>query len=130
MPIPISFPMLTSNQISGVKGAKACITYSAATLSPYKLITYLLTSTLATGAVKLFTHTPVTSITSEPTAGYLIHTPRGIIQTNTIVHATNAYASNLLPEYSSNIIPCKGICCHISIPDKDSPRLPNGKTWG
>lgn len=32
------------------------------------------------------------------------------------MHANNAYASGLLPEYSASIIPCKGICCHISVP--------------
>jgi hypothetical protein len=41
------------------------------------------------------------------------------------VYATNAYTSGLLPQYSANIVPCRGICCHITVPDgKDAPFLP------
>ena len=55
----------------------------------------------------------------------IVHTPRGTITASKVVYATNAYTSGLLPQYSANIIPCRGICCHITVPDgKDSPFLP------
>ncbi|KAM0133829.1 hypothetical protein ACHAO1_005950 [Botrytis cinerea] len=102
--------------ISGVKGAKACSTYSAATLSPYKLVTSLLASALATGSLNLQTNTPVISIKQSAHGDHLVETPRGIVRARKVVHANNAYASGLLPEYAKNIIPCKGICCHITVP--------------
>ncbi|TGO84309.1 hypothetical protein BPOR_0521g00030 [Botrytis porri] len=93
--------------ISGVKGVKACSTYTAATLSPYKLITSLLASALATGSVNLQTNTPVISIKQSAHGYHLIETPRGILRARHVVHANNAYVSGLLPEYAKNIIPCK-----------------------
>lgn len=36
---------------------------------------------------------------------------------NQVLHANNAYVSGLLPEYKKNIVPCKGICCRITVPD-------------
>ncbi|TGO20286.1 hypothetical protein BPAE_0314g00080 [Botrytis paeoniae] len=102
--------------VSGVKGAKACSTYNAATLSPYKLITSLLASTLATGSVNLQANTPVISIQQSAHGCHLVETPRGISRARKVVYANNAYVSCLLPEYFKNIIPCKGICCHVTIP--------------
>lgn len=40
-----------------------------------------------------------------------------------VVHANNGYAAGLLPEYSKNIIPCKGICCRITVPPNGSAPL-------
>ncbi|KAF7903887.1 hypothetical protein EAF00_001221 [Botryotinia globosa] len=114
--------------ISGVKGAKACSTYTAATLSPYKLITSLLASTLATGSVNLQTNTPVLSIKHSADGYHLVETPRGTLRARKVVHASNAYVSGLLPEYAKNIIPCKGICCHITVP-KDTTAPPIGYSY-
>lgn len=69
----------------------------------------------------LHANTPVTSLKSHSSGGYLVETPRGTIHASKIVHATNAYVSNLLPEYSANVIPCKGICCHITLPEGSRP---------
>ncbi|PQE14213.1 FAD dependent oxidoreductase superfamily protein [Rutstroemia sp. NJR-2017a BVV2] len=109
--------------ISGVKGAMACTTYSAATLSPYKLITQLLAIVVNTGSVKLHTNTPVVSVrySLDLSGDYLVETPRGTMRADKIVHATNAYVSSLLPQYSASVIPCKGICCHISLPEGSAP---------
>ncbi|KAM3077253.1 hypothetical protein ACMFMG_003283 [Clarireedia jacksonii] len=103
--------------VSGVQGAKACTTYTAATLSSYKLVTQLLASILKNnGSVNLHTNTPVVSLSPNSSGGQLVETLRGTIRAGKIVHATNAYVSNLLPEYNANVIPCKGICCHITLP--------------
>lgn len=66
--------------------------------------------------LKLHTRTPVTSITrsssEDSNAGstYILSTPRGSISCSRIVHATNAYASHLLPSLAgpSGIIPTRG----------------------
>ncbi|TGO40541.1 hypothetical protein BHYA_0035g00150 [Botrytis hyacinthi] len=114
--------------ISGVKGAKACSTYTTTTLSPYKLITSLLASTLATSSANLQTNTPVISIKQSDHLYHLVETSRGILRARKVVHANNAYVSGLLPEYAKKIIPCKGICCHITVP-KDATASPIGYSY-
>ena len=104
-------------QICGVKGAKACASYTAGTIWPYKFILHILKLALASGSVNLQTHTPATSITSHVGGGWAVYTPRGVIHAKQVIHASNAYVSDLLPEYDSNIIPCKGICCRITVPE-------------
>jgi glycine/D-amino acid oxidase-like deaminating enzyme len=100
-----------------VKGAKACATYTTGTLWPYKFVLALVEILLASGQVNLQTYTPAISITSDPKGGYVITTSRGTIHANKVIHANNGYASGLLPEYAKSIIPCKGICCRIAVPE-------------
>ncbi|OJJ47375.1 hypothetical protein ASPZODRAFT_132360 [Penicilliopsis zonata CBS 506.65] len=110
--------------ISGVKGAKACASYTAATMWPYKFILHLVSSMLDQG-VNLQTHTPVLSVTPAEEGGFAIETSRGSIQATQVIHASNAYVSALLPEYSHNIIPCKGIACRIAVPEGTQAPLLN-----
>jgi glycine/D-amino acid oxidase-like deaminating enzyme len=111
----------SSAQASGVKGAKACLSYTAASLWPYKLTLGLLSKVLETGAVNLQTFTPVTSVITKGPNSHMVQTPRGSICAQKVVFATNAYTFGLLPEYATSIIPCRGICCHITVPDGCSP---------
>ncbi|RAO65216.1 uncharacterized protein BHQ10_001228 [Talaromyces amestolkiae] len=111
--------------ISGVKGAKACASFTAATLWPYKLILHLTESILQTGLVNLQTNTPVTSITRTASGGFIVTTPRGTTLARKVVYANNAYVSGLLPQYSQAIVPCKGLCTHISVPEGTTPPLLN-----
>ena len=114
--------MTSYYQISGVTGAKACASYTAGTVWPYKLFLHLTKILLDADEINLQTKTPVTSITpSQDNPGYDIATDRGSIHATKIVHATNAYISSLLPQYSRSIVPCKGICSRIHIPDATSP---------
>ncbi|KFY18620.1 hypothetical protein V493_08466 [Pseudogymnoascus sp. VKM F-4281 (FW-2241)] len=103
--------------ICGVKGAKACASYTAGTIWPYKFVLALVEILLASGQVNLQTYTPATSFTPDPNGGYIVTTPRGKIHANKVIHASNGYVSGLLPEYAHNIIPCKGICCRITVPE-------------
>ncbi|PWY85786.1 FAD dependent oxidoreductase superfamily [Aspergillus sclerotioniger CBS 115572] len=110
--------------VSGIKGAKACISYTSGTLWPYKFILGLLNKIIHSTQLNVQTHTPVTSITTEGET-HTIHTPRGSLRAGKIAYATNAYTAGLLPEYSDNIVPCRGICCHITVPEgKTAPFLP------
>jgi len=61
-------------------------------------------------SISLYTHTPVTSITSGtlPWNVWALETPRGSTMAKIIVHATNAYASHLLPHLSGVIVPTRG----------------------
>ncbi|KAL2865615.1 phosphoenolpyruvate phosphomutase-domain-containing protein [Aspergillus lucknowensis] len=117
-------PQKYAETISGVKGAKACISSTAGTLWPYKLVLGLLSKITSSPLVNVQTFTPVTSVTSQDGL-QIVHTPRGSIRTSKVVYATNAYTRGLLPQYSTNIVPCRGICCHITVPEgKDAPFLP------
>ncbi|KAF5875771.1 putative fad dependent oxidoreductase superfamily protein [Botrytis fragariae] len=92
--------------ISGVKGAKAFSTYTAATLSPYKLITSLLTYHLSPCFRPNYRLRQLSNKYSS--YGYhLVETPRGILRVRKVVHANNAYVSGVLPE----------LCCHIRVPN-------------
>ncbi|GES58013.1 FAD dependent oxidoreductase [Aspergillus terreus] len=110
--------------VSGVKGAKACLSYTAATLWPYKLIMGLLSKTVDSNAINVQALTPVTSVTSDD-SGHVVSTPRGSIRTSKVVYASNAYTFGLLPEYATSIMPSRGIICHIDVPEgKQAPFLP------
>ncbi|KAK1561554.1 FAD dependent oxidoreductase [Colletotrichum navitas] len=115
-----------AEQLSGVKGAKACISYTAGHLWPFKLIVHLLSKAIDAG-VNLQTHTPVNTVTETPDKeGYLtLSTPRGKIRAAKVVYATNAYTSSLLPEFVDKIVPVRGICSHITPGKQPSPLLPH-----
>ncbi|KAF9881470.1 FAD dependent oxidoreductase [Colletotrichum karsti] len=115
-----------AEQLSGVKGAKGCLSYSAGHLFPYKMIIGLLSKALAAG-VNLQTNTPVTSVTDAPDAeAYLtLMTSRGPIRAKKIVYATNGYTSSILPEFSEKIVPVRGICSHIEPAKTPAPLLPH-----
>ncbi|GAB7348190.1 hypothetical protein MBLNU459_g6194t1 [Dothideomycetes sp. NU459] len=111
--------------VSGVKNAKACATYTAGTIWPYKFILHLV-GLLHKRGVNIQTYTPVESVESDPQGGHILRTPRGTTHASKVVHATNAYTKALLPEYAKNIVPCKGICCHIAVPEgKTAPLVTN-----
>ncbi|KAJ6172197.1 FAD dependent oxidoreductase superfamily [Penicillium chermesinum] len=99
--------------ISGVKGAKACASFTAGTIWPYKFILHLTKLILATGSVNLQTNTPVTSVMRQAN-GFLISTARGTTFARKVVYANNAYVAGLLPQYCKAIVPCRGLCTHIS----------------
>ncbi|KAJ0165608.1 hypothetical protein CTA2_10622 [Colletotrichum tanaceti] len=116
-----------AEQLSGVKGVKGCLTYTAGHLFPYKLVLSLLSKAVGAG-VNLQTHTPVEAVTRTPDEdGYLtLTTPRGQVRAAKIVYATNGYTSSLLPEFVDKIVPVRGICSHIAPGGKrPAPRLPN-----
>lgn len=93
---------------------------------PFKFLMHL-TRQLLTAGVNVQAHTPVTSVTPDPSGdgSFIVETPRGKIRAGKVIHANNAYVSALLPEYSKNIIPCKGICCRITVPEGTTAPLLN-----
>lgn len=111
-----------AEQICGVKGALACASFTTGTMSTYSFVMHLTRKLLESGIVNIHTYTPVTAIKpAEEDGGYEIETPRGKLLAHQVIHANNAYVSALLPEYSNNIIPCKGICCQVNTPKGITP---------
>jgi len=109
--------------VSGVKGCVGCFTFTAAHLWPYKLFTHLLARAVSSG-LNLQTHTPILSISpSSSSENWTASTPRGLITSSRVIIATNGYTAGLLPEYTSKIVPSKGICCRIVL--SPTPTHPN-----
>ncbi|KAL4758879.1 FAD dependent oxidoreductase-domain-containing protein [Aspergillus foveolatus] len=86
-----------AGNISGIKGTRACFTYRAGHLWPYKLIMHLLQRAVDKG-VNLQTHTPVLSLSpAESGSGYTLQTPRGTLTAKKLILATNGYTASLIP---------------------------------
>lgn len=104
--------------------AAATITAAAGSLWPYKLITFILERIIKDGKLNLQTNTPVTSIepASHSNGRQTIQTSRGTITCRHVILATNAYTSHLLPEFSTLIVPERGVMTAL-LPPKGMPRL-------
>lgn len=113
--------------------AKGVIAGPAGALWPYKLVTALL-SKLQKEYPNQFlieTNTPVTKITTNPPGSkykYTLLTPRGDIQTNHIIHSTNAHAAHLLPGLRGRIYPIRGQMS-AQTPGKKFPDLSRKHSW-
>lgn len=82
---------------------------------PLKFVTQLYRLAKAKGdnfQLNIHTRTPVTSVSpsSSSSRRWAVNTPRGVLNCSYVIHATNAYASHLLPHMSgaSGIIPTRG----------------------
>ncbi|KAF9767731.1 hypothetical protein IL306_015060 [Fusarium sp. DS 682] len=93
-----------------VKNCFGAITFPAASLWPYKLAIAVLREGLEMG-LNLHINTPVSSVSPDSSGTLKVSTPRGDILAAKVIHATNGYASYLLPELDGRIIPLKG---HVS----------------
>ncbi|KAJ9101219.1 hypothetical protein QFC21_003438 [Naganishia friedmannii] len=92
--------------------------WPAATLNPAKLCYAVHHLCLQKGGYSIFTHTPALSVTASTDfeGSWIVNTPRGSIRSRKIVHATNAYASAILPEMEGLITPTKAQALKLSIP--------------
>ena len=102
---------------SRIKGAKACYSWQASTLQPWKLTAHIMRENLKRGA-NLQTYTVATSISKDETGQrkWIVHTDRGDIAADTIVYATNAYSAALEPSLRGIITPKPHICQRIVPP--------------
>ncbi|KAK5044569.1 hypothetical protein LTR84_010693 [Exophiala bonariae] len=114
-------------ELNLVGAVGAIVQTTAASLSPYKLVTWLWQDLLkkheGTGRLNLQTTTPVTSLSphsKEGNPGYLLTTARGTIIASHIILATNGYTSHLLPQFSSLISPTQAQMT-AQLPPPDSP---------
>lgn len=87
---------------------------------------HLLNAAVQKGA-NLQTNTPVTSVSESPLPDgrWLVTTERGSIKTKNVLFATNGYLANLAPQFTDHIVPVRGICSRIVVPEgKVAPFLP------
>lgn len=114
---------LAAHRIS--KAVGCTLTSAAASLWPYKLVTFILEKLVRSGRLNLQTHTPVDSISA--TAGdaahpHTLHTPRGAVRARTVILATNGYTSHLLPDFADLIVPVRGEMSAL-LPPRGAPRF-------
>lgn len=109
-------------QVSGVKGALNCFTFTAGHVWPYKMVMHLLKGVVDKGA-NLQTMTPVTQISEKQLSDgrWLVTTERGTIKAKRVILATNAYTSHLAPQFTNRIVPVRGICSRIVVPPHKVP---------
>lgn len=116
-------------KISGVKGAHCAFSFTAAHVWPRKMVHQLLAKLLEQDyKLNVQANTPVASVSDviDETGRWTIQTPRGAIKARKVVHATNGYTSQVLPEYARGITPIRGVCSHIDSPLKrQTPHLNN-----
>jgi glycine/D-amino acid oxidase-like deaminating enzyme len=114
-----------AEEISGVRGAMSCHTYSAARLSPYRLVTHLLEKAVSSG-VNLQTSTQVTKVQAVEAENkdfpWRVDTPRGSVKAKSVIYATNGYTSALVPDMKDKIVPVRGIVARLA-----GPKVPKMK---
>ena len=92
---------------------------SAASLSPYKLITWIWSDLVKRKRVNLQTDMPVLSIDRADVEGgkWVVSTSGGEIMTSHVLLATNAYTSHLLPQFQSLIVPVQAEMSALQAPN-------------
>lgn len=86
---------------------------------PYKFVHAIIRILLEAGNLNLQAHTPVQTISDSRDDGWInVKTDRGSIRTRAVVHATNAFASHLLPEFENLIKPEISTLAAIPAPSK------------
>lgn len=70
----------------------------------------------------------MTSISPDPKAPFLVHTPRGNYRARHVIYATNAYASHLVPSLEGRIVPVRA---HMTSqrPGPNFRRFAGGRSW-
>lgn len=111
-------PSLEDLRIPQAKGA--ILQVNAASLWPYKFVAWILESLLKSGHLNLQTNTPVTHL-QKVGEGWIIHTPRGMLHSPTVLLATNGYTSHLLPGFSDLIVPVRGEMSALVPPNSVRP---------
>jgi glycine/D-amino acid oxidase-like deaminating enzyme len=111
-------PSLEDLRIPNAKGA--AIQGKAASLWPYKFVSWILERLISSGSLNLQTNTPVTNL-QKVDSSWIIHTPRGMLATKKVLLTTNAYTSHLLPKFSDLIVPVRGEMSSLIPPKSMKP---------
>ncbi|CZT19602.1 uncharacterized protein RCC_05453 [Ramularia collo-cygni] len=110
-----------ARKVTKVKEAVAAYEWPAGSSHPAKLAQWLLRECVEKG-VGLWTHCPAEKIDShsgsDPTARWDVHTPRGTVLAENVIHCTNAYAAHLLPELATFVTPNRAQA-HTFVPGRE-----------
>ena len=91
------------------KGALGALSYEAGSLSAYKFVCGILMLALREG-LNLQTETPALSISraSGSQRAWIVETPRGNVEAERVIMATNGYTAHLYPPIQGIIVPLRG----------------------
>ena len=98
--------------VTRLKNVLYGITFTGASIHPYKLVHHLLNKCVERG-MNLQTNTPVLSATRRPSGQWSIVTSRGTLQASKVIFATNAYTGGIVPLLNSKIVPIRATVCRI-----------------
>jgi glycine/D-amino acid oxidase-like deaminating enzyme len=98
--------------VTRLKNVLYGITFTGASLHPYKLIHHLLNRCVERG-MNLQTNTAVLAATHLPSGQWSIVTSRGTLQASKVIFATNAYTGGIVPLLNNKIIPIRAVVCRI-----------------
>ena len=128
--IQVTHDPVEAAQKSRIKNAKACYSWQASTLQPWKLTAHIMRDNISKGA-NLQTHTTANSI-SDGTRyrRWMVHTERGDITCDTVVHATNAYSATLEPSLRGIITPKPHMCNRVVPPQAFSGSKAISNSYG
>ncbi|KAJ6558006.1 FAD dependent oxidoreductase [Mycena capillaripes] len=107
---------------------------------PLKFVTQLFNEALNTTPLldlRLHTRTPVTAVhptsSATNTTRWSLSTPRGTVRCSSVLHATNGYASHLLPHMAGDdatgIVPVRGQVLAVRPPPKAAKAVSAGMSW-
>ncbi|KAH6609559.1 hypothetical protein Trco_002905 [Trichoderma cornu-damae] len=104
----------------------------AAKCWPYKFVAWILETLVAQQSTEVFnlqTTTPVTHLQrADGSDSWVVHTPRGQVVAKSVLLATNAYTSHLLPRMTGLIVPVRGQVSALEPPD-GSVALAHSHVW-
>ncbi|RDW57071.1 hypothetical protein BP6252_13886 [Coleophoma cylindrospora] len=107
-----------AEEFTQMKGCIGAVIHPAGQIWPYKFIHALLRIVLDTGKLNLQAHTPVTAVSERGADGWItVTTARGVVRTKAVVHATNRWASHLLPEFTKVIYQNRATLAAIKAPE-------------
>ena len=91
------------------QGSLGAVSYEAGSLSAYKFVIGILALALKKG-LNLQTETPALNIRKRERghSGWIVETPRGAIEAEKLVLATNGYTAHLYPPLQGVIVPLRG----------------------
>jgi glycine/D-amino acid oxidase-like deaminating enzyme len=112
-------------QVTSVKGATSAVSVPCCSFWPYKFVTQLAARLLERHAgFNIQTNTPVIAVTEKDEVN-TIRTARGDMKADTVIFATNAYTSGLLPSFKDVIVPVRGMATHLVPAKPIHPHLTN-----
>jgi glycine/D-amino acid oxidase-like deaminating enzyme len=109
--------------------AVGAVVFKAGKLSPYKLVSHILTKGVKSQGLNLQTRTPATGVSRNEDGTWTVTTPRGSITANKVVFATNAHTSHLLPQFRGWIYPVRAQMSAL-IPPKSLKERPLTHSYG
>ncbi|CAK7270461.1 hypothetical protein SEPCBS119000_004103 [Sporothrix epigloea] len=135
---PDTKPTLQSLRLRGAAGA--LVQRHAASVWPYKLVTWVLERLIAkhsaSGAFNLQTNTPVLGIKRDSSSSssrpdtplWTVETPRGRVRARAVLLATNGYLSHLLPsDLADLVVPVRGQVAAL-VPPSGSIKVATSET--